>query len=196
MELSIIIPVYNTEINILKRCLNSVLKLVNIKYEILLIDDGSDIEKCQKYKEYIQNIDCIRYIYKENGGVSSARNLGIDEAIGKYIMFVDSDDIIYAEEITREHLYSDKDIIFYNKKYITYNQEYMKKEIKKNTGNVEWTYIVRQIINNDSTFHEPWGKIIRLDFLRRWHIKFDINIIQGEDVIFNIEMLMCSPNLY
>ena len=92
MELSIIIPVYNTDYQILKQCLESITKKEqNFLYEIIIIDDGSNSINSLKYKELIGDSK-IKYIYQENKGVSSARNLGISQAKGKYIMFVDSDD--------------------------------------------------------------------------------------------------------
>lgn len=92
-ELSIIIPVYNVEAY-LKECVDSVLSQKYTDYEILLIDDGSK-DSSGIICDQIQHIDNrIKVFHKENGGLSSARNLGLDKANGKYIMFIDSDDML------------------------------------------------------------------------------------------------------
>ena len=101
MDLSVIVPVYNTEIKILEQCIKSIMKLKNINYELLLIDDGSESENSIEYENLIKNLNLknIKYIYKENSGVSSARNLGVEKANGRFVMFVDSDDTIIADNL-------------------------------------------------------------------------------------------------
>lgn len=93
--LSIIIPVYNVE-KYLRECLDSCLEqnVTSEEYEIICVDDGSP-DNCGKIlDEYALQYSNIRVIHKENGGLSSARNAGLDVAIGKYVWFVDSDDFI------------------------------------------------------------------------------------------------------
>lgn len=91
--ISIIVPVYNTAAY-LPRCIESVRTQKHDDFELILIDDGStdnSLEVCQKYATLDNR---IKIIHKENGGVSSARNVGIDHVNGKYFMFLDSDDAI------------------------------------------------------------------------------------------------------
>lgn len=95
-RISIVIPVYNAEKS-LSACIESIQKQTYDQLEILLIDDGSTDSSNAICKEYADKDHRIRVINKSNGGVSSARNLGIKEATGKYIQFVDSDDYIEAE---------------------------------------------------------------------------------------------------
>ena len=102
MEVSVIIPIYNSE-KYLRRCIDSVLNQMFGDYEILLIDDGStdcSSEICEKYSEKSSK---IKVIHKPNGGVSSACNLGIDNSRGKYLMFCDSDDYVEPEWIETLH---------------------------------------------------------------------------------------------
>lgn len=91
MKISIIIPVYNTE-QYLRACLDSVLSQSFADYEVLLIDDGSTDGSGSICDAYAQRDNRIRVFHKENGGVSSARNLGLDNARGEWVYFVDSDD--------------------------------------------------------------------------------------------------------
>lgn len=97
MLVSLVIPVYGVE-KYLKDCIDSVLKQ-NIKdIEIILVDDGSP-DKCPEIcDEYAKKDARIKVIHKENGGSSSARNAGIDAAMGKYLMFMDSDDMWNEKE--------------------------------------------------------------------------------------------------
>ena len=89
--ISVIIPVYNSE-NFLSKCVESVLTQTYLNYEIILIDDGSDDNSAQMCDAYAERNSNIRSFHKSNGGASSARNVGIKEAAGKYIFFLDSDD--------------------------------------------------------------------------------------------------------
>ena len=93
MRYSVIIPVYNAE-GTLRRCLDSLINRRFSDYELLLINDGSTDNSDAICREYADTYSCIRYFVKENGGVSSARNLGLEQAKGEYILFVDSDDYV------------------------------------------------------------------------------------------------------
>lgn len=91
--ISVIVPVYNTELYI-DKCIQSILNQTYQNLEIILVDDGStdgSAEKCDLYARMDQR---IRVIHKQNGGQASARNVGLDVCVGKYIGFVDSDDWI------------------------------------------------------------------------------------------------------
>ena len=88
---SCIIPVYNTE-KYLPRCIESVLAQTFVDWELLLIDDGSTDASGSICDEYAAKDERIRVFHKENGGISSARNVGLNYAQGEWIFFVDSDD--------------------------------------------------------------------------------------------------------
>lgn len=91
--LSIIIPAYNVE-NYIVRCLSSIYQPNSdeSRFEVLVIDDGSTDNTLLVANEFSSSHSNIRVIHKPNGGVSTARNIGLDKSIGKYIMFVDADD--------------------------------------------------------------------------------------------------------
>ena len=93
MRYSVIIPVYNAK-GTLRRCLDSLVGQQFSDYELLLINDGSTDDSDAICREYANTYPCVRYFAKENGGVSSARNLGLEQAEGEYILFVDSDDYV------------------------------------------------------------------------------------------------------
>ena len=99
MELiSIIVPVYKAE-KYLSECIDSVLNQTYENFELILVDDGSPDNSGKICDEYAEKDKRIKVIHKENGGVSSARNAGLDNAQGEYITFVDSDDIVDKQYI-------------------------------------------------------------------------------------------------
>lgn len=93
MKFSIIVPVFNVE-NYLKECINSLLNQTFDDYEIILVDDGSTDKSGILCDDYAEKFDKIKVFHKKNGGLSEARNYGIDNAKGEYLIFVDSDDWI------------------------------------------------------------------------------------------------------
>ncbi len=101
--ISVIVPIYNVELY-LSKCITSIISQTYFNLEIILVDDGSTDSCpiiCDKFKKLDKR---IKVLHKKNGGLSDARNKGIDIAIGKYIMFVDSDD--YLDEKIVEFLYT------------------------------------------------------------------------------------------
>ncbi len=99
MNLSIIIPFYNAERTIY-RCIDSILADAYTDYQIIIVDDGSEDSCSYICDQYAQKDDRIIVIHKDNGGLGSARNVGINKAEGKYITFIDSDDAIKKGTIT------------------------------------------------------------------------------------------------
>lgn len=96
---SIIVPIYNTDNNLLNKCINSISKQKYNNIEIILVDDGSNFETAKFCDDIAVSDSRIIVIHKSNGGLSSARNAGLDNARGKLISFVDSDDFIHPEAI-------------------------------------------------------------------------------------------------
>lgn len=101
--ISIIIPVYNAE-KYIKRTINSILNQTEQDFEIIAIDDGSTDKSYQIIKELSKHNKRIKVYTKENGGVSDARNYGIEHSTGEYLMFVDADDMLVSDGL--EKLYS------------------------------------------------------------------------------------------
>ena len=108
---SIIIPLYNGE-NYIKDCLDSIISQTYQEIEVIVVDDGSTDNSAGVVSAYKERESKIMFLQKENGGVSSARNLGIENAHGEYLMFVDADDIILDETFVEKMIaYSDKDYV-------------------------------------------------------------------------------------
>ena len=93
--LSVIIPVYNTE-NYIEECLSSILNQTFESFEVLCIDDGSTDSSGIICEAYCEKDERFHVYHIENSGVSAARNVGLDHAVGEYVVFIDSDDFISA----------------------------------------------------------------------------------------------------
>lgn len=195
MDLSIIIPIYNTPEDKLKRCLNSIDIPSNILYEIILIDDGSE--------KYIENL-CKQYILKDrhfiyfkqiNRGVSIARNNGISKARGKYLTFVDADDMVFLQKINREIFDKDYQLIIYDMTIIENNKQYLWKSLESQTGKISLNYIIEQLAKS-SKLNGPVAKFISTKFLKEYSIKFNENMKYAEDLNFLCDILLKKPQIF
>lgn len=110
--ISIIVPVYNAE-STLNNCVDSIVHQKFTDWELLLVDDGSSDYSGRICDEYAAKDSRIKVFHKENGGVSSARNLGLDNACGEWITFCDSDDFVYSDWLNNyvENIANDIDLI-------------------------------------------------------------------------------------
>lgn len=177
--ISIIVPVYNAEYTI-NRCINSILNQTFYDWELLLIDDGSkDNSKCI-CDIYAAKDKRIKVFHKENGGVSSARNLGLDNAKGKWITFIDSDDCIY-ENIFNLISSHDEDLLIFNYD-IDYNGIIQGGESIPHYYN---SYPIKTILNKYiyiELFRTPWSKFFKRHLINT--LRFDTRIAIGEDSLF------------
>lgn len=120
---SIIIPAYNVELYI-EQCVNSVLTQTFESYEIILVDDGA-IDSTGKLCDELGEEDKIKVIHKENGGLSDARNVGLEHAIGDYVIFLDSDDYWadndFLSKVSKMIIENPVDLIIFGNKRFTEN---------------------------------------------------------------------------
>lgn len=201
IDLSIIVPVFNVE-GYLKRALDSILKQSSsIKYEILLIDDGSTDQSgaiCDEYQDNYSNI-FVKHI--ENNGVSEARNLGISLSRGKYLYFMDPDDFLtddFFEQIY-PNLNGKWDVLCFG-----YN------EIKENNNTIlscrSHSYqhlglLKKEEFRNDfidlfktDMMYNVWSRIYKKEFILKNNIKFPSRPI-GEDTLFNFQVYQHLDNI-
>ena len=189
---SVIVPVYNVEY-VIENCIESILSQTFTDFELVLVDDGSPDNSGRICDEYAKKDDRVIVIHKENGGVSSARNVGIDRAKGKYICFVDSDDYVskdYLKTLIDVKKNNKADNIWcYFKTVDKYSERIDCKEVSPET-NLE-KYTVKDIM----TLHEKWldaGPVCKLyisDIIKENNLKFDDSLSLGEDLIFNFVYL-------
>ena len=185
-NITIIIPLYNKEKYIYK-CLNSILLQSYGFYEVLIIDDGSTDNSCKICEEFYSKYKRFKYFSKENGGVSSARNLGIEKAKYDYIVFIDADDYIeedYLKSLTEyecdlvvEGFKKDENGFF--SEFHIFNEECNKNQMLK--------YLMRKEIAN--IFSVPYLKLFKLEYIKNNNIRFNEKISFGEDFDFVLKYL-------
>lgn len=205
MQLSIIIPAYNCEKRI-EKILSTIVPQMTDCVELLLIDDGSTddtkavcIEVITKYS----NAN-IRYFFKENGGVSSARNFGIGEASGDYIAFIDADDMVEQEYIDTVlgMLRTSPDMCQFG----YYSQIERKTSRIENKLSELTEGMTRDLRQLHYTFvymknNEVWNKVFKREIIEKENIRFDTKLQYGEDLVFcmeyskHIKTLMVSRNI-
>ena len=177
--ISVIIPIYNCE-RLLPRCLDSILTQSYNDFEVLLVNDGSTDGTANVCKEYVEKTEGkFRYIEKVNGGVSSARNIGINNANGEYICFVDADDYVHQDylrclyEAGRE---LDVDLVMCT---IASNDDCG--SLRRFNGKYEIIRSILTIRHNQG----PCCKLFKRELIGP--LRFNENVYMGEDTLFCVE---------
>lgn len=187
---SIIIPLYNGE-NYIEDCLDSIISQSYKEMEIIVVDDGSTDNSAKVVSVYKEKESKILFLQKENGGVSSARNMGIVNAHGEYLMFVDADDIILDKKFVEKMMaYSDKD-------YVVSGLTHRK--IREDTSFSDFPSALSPLSGNgvqslpDSFFingyiHTSCAKLYKKSIVLNNKIRFP-KVRLSEDSFFNIEYI-------
>ena len=184
---SIIVPVYNAE-KYLKRCLESIINQTYKNIEVILVDDGSvdkSPEICDEYKELDNR---VKVIHKENGGASSARNIGLDAVNGEFVCFVDSDDWIeknMIEVLLKKLKESNVDIVRCN----TCELDNQVKESWTETRDK----VIDNVLNGNISAY-VYLLIVKYEIVK--NIRFNENILLMEDTLFLLNILIkeCKIN--
>ena len=193
--ITVIVPVYNAE-KYLKKCIESIIKQQFTNYEILIINDGSTDKSLSICNELKNIYNCIRVINHANQGIGKTRNEGIDNANGKYIMFLDSDDYIEDENFFEKingiiEKQKDPTIIIYGyKKMYEASGKFTEKnrfECKKNDE------IINELIRQNYYKGCPWDKIVKKDFIKANKIVFP-NGRLSEDIKWCGDILEYAKN--
>ena len=181
-KVSVIVPVYKAE-KYLRKCVDSILAQTFRDFEVLLVDDGSPDKSGEICEEYAKKDPRVRVFHKENGGVSSARNKGIDEARGEWVTFVDADDWLSLETFEcLSSYFKDYDVIRFSMVSVlpTYSKT---KEL--NEGVTREEYI--KLLVERRTILGVCGGLYRLDKIREAGLRFREDIINGEDWLFQFQ---------
>lgn len=193
-KVSIIIPIYNVG-DFLSKCIESVLTQKGVLIELILVNDGSTDNSVSICNKYAEHDDRVRVFHQENQGVSVARNVGIKEATGNWICFVDADD--WLENGSLEKIYSnclkniqDMDMIV-ARSYINRNgkaaeekypakNEYYKLDFNGKDLFIDYNYVRGSV----------WGVFYKRDFLLKNKIIFPLKLRNGEDSIFYTQCMI------
>jgi len=191
--ISVIIPVYNVD-KYLSRCIDSVINQTYKNLEIILIDDGSTDNSGKICDEYALKNNRIIVIHKQNEGVSSARNTGLNIATGNYIGFVDSDD--YIEPDMYEVLYN---LLIKNEvevsccDYFVFSRK-EKKYVQSLDNTINGILYINEILNTKSGHGGfLWNKLYSKNLIG--NIQFDETLIFGEDYVFVIDVFMKAKKI-
>lgn len=196
MEFSIIVPVYRVE-EYLHECIESVLNQTYEDYELILVDDGSPDFCPQICDIYAYEDSRIRVIHQKNRGVSSARNIGLSESTGKYIVFLDGDDVLCADVLLKIdaiiHENANPDIIIGNivhwdgkdDKIIVDNGKYMRQQEDKSIFGINELFARNHV-------QLPWRvyqSVYNRKFLEQNRLCFDETLVCAEDLDFYLRVL-------
>ena len=176
MKFSFIIPVYNVEL-FLDKCVESILAQSYQNYEIILIDDGSLDNSPKLCDEWAKKDSRVSVIHKQNGGLSTARNVGLKEAKGEYIIFLDSDDwwcdSTALFRITRKIEKSNADVIFlHSKKYYTLEDRFIEKVSAHERLCTQSLVSIEESMRNSLFLACAWDKVIKRSILVDNKIEF------------------------
>lgn len=191
IKISIIVPVYNAEKRI-RRCIDSILTQKMDDFECILVDDGSTDHSPAICDMYAKQDTRIMVIHKKNGGVSSARNAGLEKANGEWVIFVDSDDFIKSNHLSS--LYNatkesgETDFVLCGHYEVNIHSitehSYLKRQF---TGKSE---IAQMFYQTDLLSHmTPWDKMFRRSVIEEHHMRFDKTLTISEDRLFCYEYL-------
>ncbi len=197
LRYSVIIPAYNAE-RTLRRCLDSIVNQLPEDAELLLINDGSDDGTeilCHAYEKLYPQ---IRYIFKQNGGVSSARNTGLEMALGDYVLFVDADDAVvddYFQQLDLA-LIDLPDLLLFKRRQmekprhsrVTTESSNLYTEVRS-ISRLLSDCMRRQELNLITT------KAFRREIIEAGHIRFDERLDIGEDKTFAFAFALCSAKV-
>lgn len=202
--ISIIIPIYNTE-KYLIRCIDSVLNSSYQDFELILINDGSKDGCTDICKNYLKKDPRIKYFEQKNEGVSVARNRGIEESRGEWIVFVDSDDFISRDFLSTiaEKEYQNYDLLIFDYFRLKKGKE---KAVGSSTifpnlgtfnyGKNDKVFLTERTLNagqlvekGDTQLCTPWARAYKNSIIRQHSIRFSVGIVIGEDTLFNLEYL-------
>lgn len=183
--ISIIVPVYNVE-RCLRKCIDSILEQTYTNWELLLIDDGSTDTSGKLCDFYSSKDDRIKVFHQKNGGVSSARNVGVDNASGEWVTFIDSDDWIKPTHLEC-FINNSEGVDMVSMGFFAYNWQFLEDKVINEPdclvrGNKLQDYLLHQYITSQMGF--VWCKMFRRSIIERYNIRYNINYRFMEDAEF------------
>ena len=192
-RVSVIVPVYNAS-RTLRRCVDSILKQDYRDFEVILVDDGSRDDSVRIAVDYEISDPRVRSVTKENGGVSSARNMGLEAARGEWVAFADSDDWLPMDAIKlllRETETQKTDMVI-GDFYRVFEGKISRKGGIDRGGIINRDKYAEAMMKApaDLYFGVLWNKLYRRELIEDYHVRLDESVNYGEDVIFNLEYLL------
>lgn len=187
--ISVIVPVYNVE-KYLRRCLDSIMAQTYTNFELILVDDGSKDKSGDICEDYAKKDPRITVFHKENGGVSSARNIGLDNAKGDFVTFCDSDDYVSPKWLEDFDVLSNKDIVIQGYKYKKAEHvEYTAKEFFESSDeSLSRKELLERLLEYDN-FGYLWTRCFRRSLIEEYTLRFNTDYIVREDEDFILHFM-------
>ncbi|OZG49204.1 glycosyltransferase [Bombiscardovia coagulans] len=193
---SIVVPAYNVE-RYLNRCMDSITNQTYQRLQIILVDDGSTDGTGRLCDEWAERDDRVKTVHRTNGGLAAARNTGLEQVTGQYILFVDSDDWIAKDAIgllLENALENQSDVVSFDLQPMNSAGEFPRKyvvsrdfpQIKMSFGKDCLEQLYSRHINN-----YVWCFLYKTEFLKENNISFNGNIRFLEDALFTNKVLRC-----
>lgn len=191
---SIIVPVYKVQ-DYLSECVNSILKQTFYDFELILVDDGSP-DQCPKICDmYMENNQNVIVIHKENGGLSSARNAGMDAAMGEYLIFLDGDDHIEPNSLLeiQKSIANDTDVVITRMVHdYPDGSEIRNNSISQLVGADHREHFLWVVTKSANTWPAP-QYIVRTDFVKKHGLRFLEGFLH-EDMDWTARLFLHSPH--
>lgn len=183
----------------MRQCLDSVIRQGTSEIEVIIVDDGSIMEVANLCDEYAERYTFIKVIHIENGGVSNARNVGIKEASGEYLMFLDADDWLEENISSKLVDYLKKaspDVVIFNyskviqDKILASDVQLMDHSFQSDELEELQLIVLRYSKKYPGiNLCTPWCKLYNTELIRQHDIKFIKDLKRAEDMLFNLEVL-------
>lgn len=197
-KISIVVPIYNAE-KFLDKCIQSVLNQSYQNFELILVNDGSTDNSLRIIEKYNKE-ERIKLINKKNTGVSDTRNIGIENATGNLMTFLDSDDYFdenYLYEMVTELNKHNCELVISGLTYRDENYRFIKKQLYTNkTTKIVLNDIIKEMVNT-LYFSSCYKMLFKKNILEEKQIRFNTNLKYGEDTLFAYNLLKnCNSIFY
>lgn len=186
--ISVIVPIYNVE-KYLDRCIESIVNQTYKDLELILVDDGSP-DNCPKICDnWAEKDNRIKVIHKENGGLSDARNVGMQFATGEAVSFIDSDDWIELnmfEKMLSQMEQDNSDIVSCGVKWVEENGKLLRNDTVDQNETLDTHYAMSELINDGKLKQHVWNKVYKAELIK------DISFEKGkyhEDVFWSYQII-------
>lgn len=193
--ISVIIPVYNVE-NYVGRCIDSVINQTYRNIEVIIVNDGSEDESLDIVRKYEKKDSRIKVFNKENGGLSSARNVGLDNAKGKYIVFVDSDDYMHPQmiEVLYANLIEKRADISVCDFYWIFDGDTVEEDITNHPVAYENNEVLYRMILDELRTVVAWNKLYKAEIFDK--LRYPVGKLHEDEFIIHKILEQCKRCVY
>lgn len=188
---SIVMPCYNNG-QTLARTIKSIQAQRQADWELIAVDDGSKDDTLFVLKQLAASEPRMRVIHQENGGVSAARNCGMDAARGQWIFFIDADDHLLAHALDHLLAMTDEETDIVCGAYVMHFRDEGGRQEKHACASGDLQTVLESLIRGDSALNSMCARLYRADMLRAGGVRAPLGVKVGEDVLFNLDAFMAA----